>query len=103
MLGEQAHIFAALPMGGLLPRELWPAARDIGGLLPGVYAFHGTDDPRVPLAMDRETNEAFRATGHPAELHEYPGVGHTVPQAMAFDVRRKLVEVIGAHGCPLDG
>jgi phospholipase/carboxylesterase len=42
----EARVFAALPIAGLLPRELWPEARPIGGLMPGVYAFHGAADAR---------------------------------------------------------
>jgi phospholipase/carboxylesterase len=92
-------VFAALPIGGLLPRELWPAARDIGGLLPAVHAFHGTADERVPFASDREANEAFRAVGYPAELHEYAGVGHTITPGMQSDVQARLRAALANVGC----
>lgn len=92
-------VFAALPIGGLLPRELWPQARDIGGLLPAVYAFHGTADERVPFASDREANEAFRAVGYHAELREYPGIGHNIPPGMQSDLQARLRAVLANIGC----
>ena len=92
-------VFAALPIGGLLPHDLWPAARPVGGLLPGVYAFHGAADARVPFADDRAANAAFRAVGFHAELQEYPGVGHTITPAMARDVRARLEAILREMGC----
>ncbi len=97
-----AGVIAALPIGGLLPRDLWPAQRAVGGLLPGVYAFHGAADARVPLADDRATNEAFRAAGFRAELREYPGVPHAIPPEVARDVRQRLVDVMRGQGCPVE-
>lgn len=94
-----AGVFAALPLGGLLPRALFPVARPVGGLLPAVYAFHGTADARVPFAMDRAANDAFRDAGFPAELREYPGVGHTIPPAMQADLRRRLETLLASSGC----
>ncbi len=98
----EARVFAALPIAGLLPRELWPEARPIGGLMPGVYAFHGAADARVALADDRATLEAFRAVGHPSDLREYPGVPHTIAREEAADVRARLAEMVRAQGCPAD-
>lgn len=92
-------VSAALPLGGLLPRELWPEARAIGGLLPAVYAFHGTADARVPFASDREANEAFRAVGYPAELREYAGIGHNIPPGMQSDLQARLRTVLAGIGC----
>lgn len=92
-------VFAALPIGGLLPRELWPEARDIGGLLPAVYAFHGTADDRVPFASDREASEAFRAVGYHAELREYAGIGHNIPPGMQSDLQARLRAVLANVGC----
>ena len=92
-------VFAALPLGGLLPRELWPEARDIGGLLPAVYALHGTADDRVPFASDREANEAFRAVGYPAELRAYAGIGHNIPPGMQSDLQARLRTVLASIGC----
>jgi len=92
-------VAAALPVGGLLPRELWPEARAIGGLLPAVYAFHGTGDERVPFAMDQAANDAFRAVGYHAELRPYPGVGHTVSPMMQADLKQRLESVLTSIGC----
>jgi phospholipase/carboxylesterase len=97
-----AGVFAALPVAGLLPRELWPVARVVGGLLPSVTAFHGEADPRVSLADDRATLEAFRAVGFRADLRTYPGVGHAIPPAVVGDLRAKLVELMRSQGCPVE-
>lgn len=97
-----AGVFAALPIAGLLPRELWPVARDVGGLLPSVTAFHGDADARVSLSDDRATNDAFRAVGFRADLRTYPGVGHAVPPQVARDVRAKLVELMRSQACPVE-
>ena len=97
-----AGVFAALPIGGMLPRELWPEARDVGGLLPSVTAFHGEADARVSLDEDRATSDAFRDVGFRADLRTYPGVGHAIPPAVARDVRAKLVELMRSQGCPVE-
>lgn len=97
-----AGVIAAMPLGGFLPRELWPSPRAVGGLLPGVYAFHGTADARVALADDRAASEAFRARGYRAELRTYEGVGHSVPPPMVADLRAKLAEVFRGQGCPVE-
>ncbi len=92
-------VFAALPVGGLLPRELWPTARPVGGLLPMVVALHGDADARVPFADDRAASEAFRAAGFSAELVAYPGVGHTITPAMSRELRARLATAISSQGC----
>lgn len=97
-----AGVFAALPIGGMLPRELWPEARDVGGLLPSVTAFHGEADARVSIGEDRETNDAFRDVGFHAEIRRYPGVGHAIPPEVTRDVRARLVELMRSQRCPVE-
>ncbi len=47
------------------------AARDVP-----VRAYHGADDPVVPLAAQQACIDALRACGGRAEFIVYPGVGH---------------------------
>ncbi len=78
---------ACLPVGGLLPSPLRPDAKP-RGTAPPVYALHGGADTRVPLAGARQTVAAFVASGRPAELQVFPGVGHRLPAP----VRRALFD-----------
>lgn len=96
---EDAGVGAALPISGVIPRQLWPAERPLGGLLPSVWAFHGTVDDRVPFADDRATHAHFVRVGFPGRFREYQGVGHTITPAMARDVRETLVETLRSLGC----
>jgi dipeptidyl aminopeptidase/acylaminoacyl peptidase len=41
-----------------------------------VWAFHGADDPVVPVAETHKMVDAVRASGGDAKLTIYPGVGH---------------------------
>lgn len=96
---EDAGVGAALPISGVIPRSLWPAERPIGGMLPSVWAFHGTVDDRVPFADDRATHAHFVRVGFPGRFREYPNVGHSITPAMARDVRETLVETLRSLGC----
>jgi phospholipase/carboxylesterase len=83
---------AAFPVGGLLAPSLFPSAWPMGKEQPEIVAFHGADDERVPIDGARRTVQRLRELGLPAELHEYPGVGHTVSAAE----REDLVKAISA-------
>lgn len=41
-----------------------------------VWAFHGADDPTVPVAGSRDMINALKAAGAEPKYTEYPGVGH---------------------------
>lgn len=41
-----------------------------------IWAFHGSADDVVPVALDRATIAALRAAGGKPRFTEYPGVGH---------------------------
>jgi predicted peptidase len=41
-----------------------------------VWAFHGTDDPEVPVTESRNMVEALRRIGGRVLYTEYPGIGH---------------------------
>jgi len=49
-------------------------ARSIGKT--PVWAFHGSDDPAVPVTESRSLAEALKAAGGNVRYTEYPGVGH---------------------------
>ena len=64
---------AAVPLCG----EGTPSRADALRHLP-VWAFHGADDPVIPVTGSREMVDALRAIGAPVRYTEYPGVGHNV-------------------------
>jgi len=41
-----------------------------------VWAFHGSDDPAVPVTESRKLVEALKAAGGNVRYTEYPGIGH---------------------------
>jgi phospholipase/carboxylesterase len=94
-----AGVFAALPIAGVLPRELWPATRPPGGLAVQVWAFHGSADERVPFDLGRETVGAFQAAGYATHLGVYPAVNHQVTREITEDLRRKILELLQGQGC----
>ena len=64
---------AAAPVCG----EGTPSRADALRHMP-VWAFHGADDPVIPVTGSREMVDALRAIGAPVRYTEYPGVGHNV-------------------------
>ncbi len=82
----------AFPVGGLLTPPHWPSTWAVGKAQARIEAFHGDADPRVPIAVDRQGVARLRAVGFSVELHEYPGVVHTITAEM----RRDLHAAIGA-------
>ncbi|MCA9599383.1 MAG: dienelactone hydrolase family protein [Myxococcales bacterium] len=83
---------AAYPLGGTLPRPLWPLRGDAARKLPIVIALHGEDDPRVPIGPARLGVQALRDAGYHAELRGFAGVGHGVSPLM----RRELWALLGS-------
>lgn len=83
---------AAFPVSGLLTPPHWPSTWAAGKSQARIEAFHGDADPVVPIAVDRQGVARLRAVGFQVELHEYPGVVHTVTPEM----RRDLHAAIGA-------
>lgn len=80
----------AVPVAGRLPPAFLPASPAVGGLLPPIYALHGTADARIPFAQGDETVRALRARGFSAALRPFEGVGHAIPPA----VRAELAEAL---------
>jgi phospholipase/carboxylesterase len=80
----------ALPVGGLLTPPHWPSTWAVGKTQARIEAFHGDADPVVPIAVDRQGAARLRAVGFSVELHEYPGVVHTVTAEMRRDLHAAL-------------
>lgn len=75
----------AVPVAGLLPTSMTPAAWPAGAPMPRIAALHGDADGRVPFALGRKSVDALRALGLTTELKTYPGVPHTVSAEMRRD------------------
>jgi len=73
LLAKRPEVFAAaVPICGGGD----PAAVEVFKHVP-VWAFHGANDPTVPVARSREMIEALRAAGATPMYTEYPDVAHT--------------------------
>lgn len=75
-----AHAF---PIAGSCPGPLLP--KDDARAAP-LIAFHGTDDDVLQIKWAREAVKAFTDRGNRAELREYPGVRHAIPDRMREDL-----------------
>lgn len=80
---------AALPVGGELHRDLWPAP---GGPTTRIHGFHGEIDQVVLVGPTRELVDALVAGGWPAELSVYPEVTHSIPPVMRADLHQAIQE-----------
>lgn len=84
-------ISAAYPLSGWLPPSLVPGARPVGDL-PPLLAFHGTADPRISIDHPHAAVRALAQLGFPAELREFDGVGHQVPDPIRTALYAALAE-----------
>jgi phospholipase/carboxylesterase len=82
----------AFPIAGRMPAKLLP--RGSTRTAP-VYALHGTADERIAIDASREAIAAFQAVGATAELHEFPGIGHTITPAIRDDLASHVRAVLG--------
>lgn len=85
-----ALVGEALPVSGLLPAPMLPAAWPAGAPKPRIFALHGDADTRVPFALGKKSAEGLRALGLPVEFKSYPGVGHTITAEMRRDLLAEL-------------
>lgn len=70
----QPNVFAAVvPICGEAPTEYLSNMVDVP-----VWAFHGSDDPNVPVSGSREAVKALKALGGKPKYTEYPNKGHKV-------------------------
>lgn len=81
---------SAYPMGGVLPEPLWPRSKDPNGAFPKILAFHGTEDPLVPLHDTELGVQRLRELGFSVELKKYEGTGHTVSAEMREELVRHV-------------
>jgi phospholipase/carboxylesterase len=81
----------ALPIGGMLPAQLWPeSAAPPDAHLPALRALHGTADTIVRFSVDDQLVRHLREHGYSAELVPFEGVGHAITPEMAALVRSTL-------------
>lgn len=85
-----AHAF---PIAGSCPGPLLP--KDNSRAAP-LTAFHGTDDDVLQIKWAREAVRAFTDQGNRAELREYPGVPHAIPNRMREDVWAAIVSALSS-------
>ena len=91
----------SVPVGGWLPPPLWPSK--LPDVAPRVFAFHGSEDSRVPLERDRAGAEALRKLGFEIHFEVVDGVEHAIPPPLrdrVFDVLAKACDEQRAAGRP---
>lgn len=84
-------IVKAFPVAGSCPGPLLPKNK---AKTAPVLAFHGTFDDVIQFRYAREAVAAFKAEGNDAELVEYPGVGHSMPDAMRTRLWSEIARVL---------
>lgn len=89
-----AHAF---PVAGSCPGPLLPKN---GSRAAPITAFHGTEDDVLQIRWAREAVNAFREQGNRAELREYPGVRHALPDAMRADLWSAIVSALPRSPAP---
>lgn len=88
------------PISGLLPKPMWPAVKPAGKRFPRIVAMHGDADDVVPIAPDRALVAHLRKLGYEADLREFPGVGHSVSQAMNAHSAQLINEAVRKIALP---
>lgn len=89
-----AHAF---PIAGSCPGPLLP--KDKARAAP-VLAFHGTEDDVLQIRWAREAVKAFTEQGNRAELREYQGIKHALPNQMRADVWNAIVSALASSPAP---
>ena len=80
----------SIPIGGMLPKQSWPKAKQGNIKYPPIRALHGDADTLVPIQMSRDTVEHLAGLGFDASLQSYRGVPHAISPQM----HRELVNLI---------
>jgi phospholipase/carboxylesterase len=89
------ELFAyAVAVGGWLPPPLWPESAPEPTSYPPIIALHGDADPAVRIEPTRESVAHLESIGLRAELHEYSGVGHSIPPPMRDELLYLLGEAL---------
>jgi len=81
---ETRVVDGAVPMGGFLPRGMWPESKPDNP--PPIFAVHGEADTIIPVTAPRATVAHLESLGWPVELVTTPGVGHSLTP----DMRRRV-------------
>ncbi len=94
-------ISAAVPVSGLLPPSLYPAAAvssSAPAKLPPIIAFHGELDLAVPTRSARDSIAALQGAGYSAVLHTVPDVAHETSAQEVREWMAKLQRVADGQG-----
>ena len=89
---------AAVPMGGFLPRGLWPVHRVDGA--PPIVAVHGEADAIIPVEAPRATVAHLESLGWPVTLHTEPGVEHSISRSMRQVVDAAVRDGLSGRATP---
>jgi len=87
-------IDGAVPVGGFLPKDLWPDKKP--DRAPTIIALHGSDDPIIPVEAPLETIRHLDSLGWTAAIELYDGVGHSIPGPMRSDLDDTLSAMVRA-------
>lgn len=93
--GHPTLVDAAAPMGGFLPKGLWPDATPPSP--PAIVAVHGDADPVIPVEQARSTVAHLQSIGWPVTLHEQPGAPHTVTSQMHQHIDQHVRQAVIAR------
>ncbi|MBW2454872.1 MAG: alpha/beta fold hydrolase [Deltaproteobacteria bacterium] len=91
-------VAAAIPLAGWLPPPMWPST--VPAQAPPIVALHGDADPLLTIQPTRDAVRQLRQAGFAVELHEYPGVRHTVSPAMRRQLYRQLAPLLVGRATP---
>ncbi len=83
----------AIAVGGWLPPPLVPTPAK-GTKYPPLLALHGTADAAVPFLPTQQSVKTLVERGLEAELIEYDGVGHMIPELMRRDLYDRLTDAV---------
>jgi phospholipase/carboxylesterase len=86
------RITLALPVGGLLPKALWPSVKPA----PTV-AMHGDQDKVVPYTAGVRAVEVFKTMGGSAEMLTYRGVAHAMTSEMRVELWSRIKVAVEAN------
>jgi phospholipase/carboxylesterase len=88
-----------IPISGLLPRSLWPAAMPSphsmpSSAMPRIRALHGTADTVVPIDPARAVVQHLAQQGFDATLTEQLGTAHHISSEMRAHIDTWLSEAL---------
>jgi len=86
----------AIPIGGVLPRPLWPKEKKPDASYPPIRALHGGADALVLPGPTTEAVEHLRGLDFDVSLKKYPGVSHTVSGTMRRDLFKLIDSAVSS-------